>query len=207
MHFPHDWKFARVAILAATCACTAPAADFVFGDFNVGPPGVPTLNTGAGRMSTSFFDVFFDVSVPGLPADSFFDIFYDITLVRHPGPSGLPHEPVPIELVALQLHAANPITIQVGSQPTNLWEIRTVFPPPQQNQVGPTLGTDLGGGNFRIDSFFDVFVELEIPGLPPIPARNGTANLTNTVPDGAPTAALLLLALAALGARRLRTGG
>lgn len=209
MHLPLSWKSTRLALLVALGTCTAPAAEFILGDFDAGSPGTTTHHTGSGRMFSSFFDVFFEVSVPSLPVDSFFDIFYDITLLHRPGPlpPGPPHM-VPIELVALQLHAANPLPIQVGPQTVNVWELRTVFPPPHQNQTGPTLGTDLGGGIFRIDSFFDVFVELEIPGLSsPIQPQNGPVRLTNTVPDEAATIWLLTAALMLLGTRRLRVDG
>jgi hypothetical protein len=85
---------------------------------------------------------------------------------------------------------------------------------PSLASLGMTTITDLPGGFFAIDSFFDVFTELVLPPLPPIP---GTTDPTNPVPvparvmlNPAPaTSWLALLALAALaaGARSRRRGG
>lgn len=38
--------------------------------------------------------------------------------------------------------------------------------------MGQTTVTELGPGLFHIDSFFDVFTELVLPPLPPIPATD-----------------------------------
>jgi hypothetical protein len=62
---------------------------------------------------------------------------------------------------------------------------------PTMPSLGRTTIEEIGPGQFRIDSFFDVFVELELPPFPPTPQRDGPSRVT-LVP--AP-AALLLLAL------------
>jgi hypothetical protein len=58
---------------------------------------------------------------------------------------------------------------------------------PSQPSVGQTSVTDLGGGLFQIDSFFDVFTELSVAGGPfePSIAGPGRMTLERVVPAGA----------------------
>jgi hypothetical protein len=80
--------------------------------------------------------------------DSFFDVFIDISLT-HTGQSG-PNRFFNTEMLSLQLVSqSDPIRIRMMNSP---------------QPSGSTIITDVGGGNFRIDSFFDVFVELSIDG-------------------------------------------
>ena len=48
---------------------------------------------------------------------------------------------------------------------------------PTQPSQGVTTITDLGGGQFRIDSFFDVFTELSVNGGPFMPDLNGPSRM------------------------------
>lgn len=58
---------------------------------------------------------------------------------------------------------------------------------PTRASLGQTTIQDLGGGNFRVDSFFDVFVELSLDGgVTWIPDSNGSGHMTLTGP-GCPT--------------------
>jgi hypothetical protein len=79
---------------------------------------------------------------------------------------------------------------------------------PTLASTGQTTITDIGGGNFRIDSFFDVFTELSLDdGTTWIPGE-GPAHVTATTLPEPATVALLSGGLLALGglARRRRTG-
>ena len=77
---------------------------------------------------------------------------------------------------------------------------------PANPTTGQTTITDIGGGNFRITSFFDVFTELSIDGGPFIPQSNGPTTVTATaLPEPASMAVwagLIAIGLAACRWRR-----
>ena len=76
---------------------------------------------------------------------------------------------------------------------------------PTLASLGQTTITDIGGGNFRIDSFFDVFTELSVDaGQTWSPDSSGPTHVTfGQVPE--PTSAVLLgLGTLLLAARRRR---
>ena len=74
---------------------------------------------------------------------------------------------------------------------------------PTLQSTGQTKITDIGGGNFHIDSFFDVFTELSVDGGSTwIPSASSShVNLTPT-PEPATLSFMGLGALALLARRR-----
>ncbi|MBC8425494.1 hypothetical protein H8E07_15350 [bacterium] len=58
------------------------------------------------------------------------------------------------------------LTGNIGGQPVEIRESPTHASP------GQTTITDLGGGQFQIDSFFDVFTEVSVAGSPFMPAAD-----------------------------------
>jgi hypothetical protein len=74
---------------------------------------------------------------------------------------------------------------------------------PTQNSTGQTTITDLGGGSFAFDSFFDIWIELSVNGGPFVPQTGGssTVNLVDSVPEPA-TGLLLAIGLGAFASWR-----
>lgn len=77
---------------------------------------------------------------------------------------------------------------------------------PTLQSTGQTTITNIGGGNFQITSFFDVFTELSVDGgVSWIPSSSSTHVNLQVIPEPG-TVALMLsgLALCAIGRRRRR---
>ena len=114
------------------------------------PLALTTLASGQ-HQTDSFFDVFVEVDLPGLTGqgdfvpDSFFDVFVD---GPQAGAAGL----FDTEIVAMSLSAS------LGGQIVDIRES------PRLDSTGETTITDLGNGQFHIESFFDVFTELSVDG-------------------------------------------
>lgn len=75
---------------------------------------------------------------------------------------------------------------------------------PTQQSLGITPLTDLGGGLMRIDSFFDIFIELSLDGGQNWVPANAPAHMTLVDTPEPATLGILGLGLLALAARRRR---
>ena len=69
---------------------------------------------------------------------------------------------------------------------------------PTQNSTGQTTITDIGGGNFGFDSFFDIWVEISVNGGPFVPQTGGSSTVTLEDPDAQPVPLLPSAGFAAL---------
>jgi hypothetical protein len=139
------------------------------------PPCLPVLASGSFTIHSSF-DVFVEVSLdggatwapkatPGIPATM------TMNLSTPPGSNPLGFD---AELLSLNISGGTlPLGMLVRESPTLA-------------SVGHTDETSLGGGQFRIDSFFDIFVELSLDGGQTwVPSNQPTRLLLGT---GNPTA-------------------
>jgi len=100
------------------------------------------------------------------------------------------------EIVALSLVSSNPIPIQIRESPT-------------LQSLGKTTITGVGGGNYRIDSFFDVFTELSLDGGQtwiPQNERNGTRVELQPEPSSVVLMGLGCVSLILWRRRRARAG-
>jgi len=151
---------------------------------------LPESSSGETFQIDSFFDVFTELRIDGqsFTVDSFFDITYRVTPGNTTGSWDT-------EMVSMQLSGqAAP-----GGPPVIL--IRS----PALPSPGEIVVTDLPGGDFQVDSFFDIFTEISIDGGPFIPA-SGPMRLNlagNIIPEPA-TLTLLLSSLGLLALRRQR---
>jgi hypothetical protein len=64
------------------------------------------------------------------------------------------------------------LTGDVGGIPIQIRES------PSQQSAGQATITDIGGGQFAVDSFFDVYTEISINGGPFMPQTNGASRMT-----------------------------
>jgi PEP-CTERM motif len=110
---------------------------------------VPPDPGGGGSFSAmSFFDVFVDVTLDGN--------HYSANGVGHFSDNGADNLPSTSTFNTEMLQ----LDISGGGLPAGV-EIRES---PTLASPGTTMVTDIGGGQFRIDSFFDIFTELSIDG-------------------------------------------
>ncbi len=145
-----------------------------------------------GRDETQIFDSFFDVFVE-IPGES---IAEQVTLT---GPvqtivhdkNGDTTGTFDTEIVSMSLSG------NVGGMLVMLRES------PSQTSAGQTTITDLGGGQFHVDSFFDVSTELSVDGGPYLVDVNGPGRL-ELCPEPVTMALLLIGGLALF--RRRRSG-
>jgi hypothetical protein len=158
------------------------------------------LNRGNGEFPVeSFFDVFVEMSVDGGGAsiDSFFDVFTELSV---DGGSDAMTGLFDAEIVSMSLSssAPQPFPISIPNEPNTLMRLTRA--------TGPVEISDIGGGLYHIDSFFDVFTELSVDGGNSWiagsggPLGNGGMRVT-LIPE---PAALSLLGLGALALYRRR---
>ncbi len=173
--------------------------------------GAPTHFVAGG----SFFDIFFELDmagppIGGPPPGTFHDDPVPTSAAMVVSLNGLPPG-VPWEVPPGIMHVGTTGQDATNFQTELLSLILTggTMPPSVMIRESPTLAssghtriTDMGGGQFRIDSFFDVFTELSIDGGNSwVPSTNGSAHL-NISP--APGTAVLLGFGGLVAARRRR---
>jgi hypothetical protein len=132
--------------------------------------------------------------------DSFFDIFVEIDPISPPGTTqsgsgnghvqgtgtGTTDRIIDTEMIAMQLTGGG-ITIRES---------------PTLPSTGQTRIIDLPGGNYHIDSFFDVFTEITLDGGATWYPSQGSTHLTSLPEPG--SVLLLTVGAAALGITALR---
>jgi hypothetical protein len=207
------WLAPAVVVLSATGA----RAQVVTSDPYLYGPGRNYVQTGAATRyvsGSSFFDVFVELDLGGTPvwgsdagpiegrppveahgsvmvngqAPLTWSVTSDMLIDTIPGSPGNFN----IQVSELDL---------TGGTLPPLMEIRSS---PNVPSVGQTQITDVGGGLYRIDSFFDIFTELSLDGGATwIPASNGPTHVQLTpAPGGA--VVLGLGSLLAWSSRRRR---
>ena len=160
----------------------------------VSHPGAPTTLVpplGESFNVDSFFDIFIEVDLGGgdFQVDSFFDVFTELSIADNGGGSGGTRT-FDTEMISMSLSSSS-LGILLRESPT--------LPSPGQHTV-----TSLPGGNFQVDSFFDIWTEVSIDGglnwsPAGVPVR---AKLNALVPEPATLAILALGGLATLFRKR-----
>jgi len=144
--------------------CAYPAPGPIFYPSSPGPTGIrnaflhdpnacATLPTQGGSAVNSFFDVFVDIDLSTDGGSNW--THYSLPLC----PSGV--HILPPVLVPPDLHFDTEmlqLDLSGGGMPAKVRESPTLA------SQGGTNQRDLGGGQYRIDSFFDVFTELSLDG-------------------------------------------
>jgi hypothetical protein len=105
---------------------------------------------------------------PGIPATSFFDVFVEFEISTNNGVSWVPaqstghgaeHAVGHADLVTFDTEMLQ-MDLGGGSIPAGIM----VRESPTKPSTGTSLLSDQGGGNFNLNSFFDVFTELSVDG-------------------------------------------
>jgi len=97
-----------------------------------------------------------------------------------------------LEMVAMNLSALVPLPVMIRESPTLA-------------SLGANTTTDIGGGLFRVDSFFDIFTELSLDGGSTwTPSQSSTRFDLTAVPEPA-TSVTLIAGLITIVFRRRRT--
>jgi hypothetical protein len=129
-------------------------------------------------------------------------------LVELPGPMIVPltlHGPVTVRLFnynGMTTGTFQTEMLQLDLVGTLMGNPVMIRESPTLPSLGQTTVTDIGGGQFRIDSFFDVFTELSLDGGQTwIPDSSGPTRV-NLIPSPAMPALWALAALAALRRQR-----
>jgi hypothetical protein len=105
---------------------------------------------------------------PGITASSFFDVFVEFEISTNNGVSWLPaqvtghgteHAVGHADLVTFDTEMLQ-MDLAGGSIPLGIM----IRESPTKASTGTSVLTDQGGGNFNLNSFFDVFTELSVDG-------------------------------------------
>ncbi len=179
-HHSHGLRFPAIAtaLLVTVAAPRAIAVPCISDVNNLIPAGCVYEGAGpiqfqAGAATVVLRDLRLrDMSI-GLPPslDSFFDVFVEVELpplthgalgglgsftFAHPGGSPiLPSDPLPLVPAVIDIEI---LSLELTAVPFMLRESPTL------PSLGQAWAEDLGGGQFRIDSFFDIFTELSLDG-------------------------------------------
>jgi len=166
----------------------------------------------------SFFDVVYDLRVvvdggsPQFVVDSFFDVTYSMSVTPGPGDidqgTGDETRTWDTEIIAMDLMTSNTLGTQIFGDPD--FDVAFGLLPAHNHHGHVTIlkiAAPGGGGEFNIDSFFDVFVEISLEGggFSP-PTELGAMHLESNL-LGVPEPSSLLLAglgLLSLGMTRRR---
>jgi len=159
-----------------------------------------------------FFDIFTEPppgvalpTSPGVPqVNSFFDVFAEFDLALLPAAPVSTHAPAPLMTSVTKLNGLPPgepvfgtellqMNITGGGMPVGVM----IRESPTRQSLGRHSITELGGGLYEIDSFFDVFTELSIDGGQTWTPGNTANRLVGVAPE--PTAAVLMLLGSAAG--------
>ena len=210
-------------LFALLVITNAARADYISSDSLLPSPSYSSTDQvafqtpGGTYQIDSFFDIFTELDrvqpppVGGAQVDSFFDIFTEISL-EVPGSttairesptrqsigftdnsSSLPPDQRAIDTEMLQLDLSG------GTMPPGVM----IRESPTKQSLGRTSITDIGGGQFQIHSFFDVFTELSIDGGQTWTPASGPLHLTGVPePSSVALAALGLLGLGVVARRK-----
>jgi hypothetical protein len=104
------------------------------------------------------------VPLPGGTFDSFFDIFTEISLDG--GTTWEGNRSFHIEIEALpQSGSVTPFELSVlGFDPVPITASAVLRLDPNRPSTGQITFTEIGGGLYQVDSFFDIFTELSVDG-------------------------------------------
>jgi hypothetical protein len=180
-------------------------------------PTLVTYSTPSGQYRIdSFFDVFADfqrVPEPTQPNEihSFFDVFTEIDLAP---PGGAPViRDAPSQQI-MRLNGLPPGTPYPHAYQTEMLQLNLsggglpagvmIRESPTLASTGQTTITNVGGGLFLIDSFFDVFTELSLDGGQSWTPSNGALHISGNTPEPSSVMLALLgaLTLSGFGTRR-----
>ncbi len=108
----------------------------------------------------------------GVPIDSFFDIFVELELSTNGGTNWTPYS-LPLRPSTVRIQPPTPVLpdlvfdtemLQLDLTGGGMPGGTLIRESPTLPSVGRTAQRNIGGGLYRIDSFFDVFTELSLDG-------------------------------------------